>query len=213
MSHIIGAEAAKLAGLQIDQLTKLRVGEMTLDQIERFNNLSMEERGARFGEAKEVRSRRLTRTLKRGIVLGPTTGSETIAQAKNVFPGYIDSDFVNWSLDEPDDPTGPQEMQVDELVVDGRLKVIFEGYGVLLNRLCLTQNQIKRFCTEYRGDLRTEGYATFFLTKRKKDGKFFVVYVRFGDWVRLEVSVDPLEHGYVWGAEGRHRIVLPQLVA
>jgi len=46
----IGAETARLAGLQIDQLTKLRAGQMTLDQIERFNNLKPEAREERFGD-------------------------------------------------------------------------------------------------------------------------------------------------------------------
>src|SRR3989344_5485494 len=45
----IGADAARLAGLQIDTLTKYRVGRVTLDQWERFNNLSPEAREERFG--------------------------------------------------------------------------------------------------------------------------------------------------------------------
>jgi len=44
MSVIIGADAAKLAGLQIDQLQKLRQGHMTLEHIEWFNFLSKEMR-------------------------------------------------------------------------------------------------------------------------------------------------------------------------
>jgi len=40
----IGADAAKLAGLQIDTLQKVRSGQITLGQWERFNNLSFEER-------------------------------------------------------------------------------------------------------------------------------------------------------------------------
>lgn len=51
--NIIDAGAANLlAGLQIDQLTKLRGGQMTLDQLERFNNLTPEEREERFGDWK-----------------------------------------------------------------------------------------------------------------------------------------------------------------
>lgn len=49
MDITIGADAAKLAGLQIDTLQKVRSGQITLAQWERFNNLSLEDREARFG--------------------------------------------------------------------------------------------------------------------------------------------------------------------
>jgi hypothetical protein len=49
----IEAETAKLAGLQIDTLQKVRSGQMTLNQWERFNNLSPEDREARFGNRKK----------------------------------------------------------------------------------------------------------------------------------------------------------------
>ena len=52
MKTIIDAGSAKLAGLQIDTLSKYRAGQLTLDQWERFNNLSPEDREARFGDWK-----------------------------------------------------------------------------------------------------------------------------------------------------------------
>ncbi len=45
----INAETAKLAGLQIDLLEKLREGLVTLEQLEKFNLLSLEERERIFG--------------------------------------------------------------------------------------------------------------------------------------------------------------------
>lgn len=53
MSTVIGANAAKLAGLQIDTLQKVRSGQITLGQWERFNNLSTDDREARFGDWKK----------------------------------------------------------------------------------------------------------------------------------------------------------------
>jgi hypothetical protein len=53
MSTVIDADAAKLAGLQIDTLQKVRSGQITLGQLERFNNLSSEDREARFGDIKK----------------------------------------------------------------------------------------------------------------------------------------------------------------
>lgn len=46
METIIGADATKLAGLQIDMLQKVRSGQMTLTQMEWFNNLTKEQRDA-----------------------------------------------------------------------------------------------------------------------------------------------------------------------
>lgn len=53
MNTIIDAGSAKLAGLQIDTLSKYRAGQLTLDQWERFNNLSPDDREARFGDWKK----------------------------------------------------------------------------------------------------------------------------------------------------------------
>lgn len=46
MDTSIGADAAKLAGLQIDLLQKLRQGQMTLGHLEWFNGLTRKERDA-----------------------------------------------------------------------------------------------------------------------------------------------------------------------
>ena len=55
MNTIIDADAAKLAGLQIDTLQKVRSGQITLGQWEWFNNLSMDDREARFGDVKKTK--------------------------------------------------------------------------------------------------------------------------------------------------------------
>lgn len=48
----IGVDAAKLAGLQIDLLQKLRAGQVTIEQIEWFNLLSKDERDRLMKESK-----------------------------------------------------------------------------------------------------------------------------------------------------------------
>ena len=52
-NNIIDADAVKLAGLQIDTLQKVRNGHITLSKCERFNNLSPDDREARFGDWKK----------------------------------------------------------------------------------------------------------------------------------------------------------------
>ena len=53
-SNIIGVDAAILAGLQIDQLKKLRDGSITIGQIRWFNNLTKEERERVSGVRKDT---------------------------------------------------------------------------------------------------------------------------------------------------------------
>ena len=54
MNTIIDAEAARLAGLQIDTLQKVLSGQITLDQWKWFNNLSADDREALFGDRKKL---------------------------------------------------------------------------------------------------------------------------------------------------------------
>ncbi len=51
---IIGADADKLSGLQIDLLQKYRSGQLSLEHLERFINLTPEARLDRFGDGKKT---------------------------------------------------------------------------------------------------------------------------------------------------------------
>ena len=147
------------------------------------------------------------------VVIPETDGSRTIAGALDVFPNFIDGDFVNQGLNVPDEPTLEMKVVVDEQIRDGKSRQIYDGYGVPLERLCLTQHQIVLFFErEAEKYLRGDGWAGFrFLVKRKSDGKFFVVYAcRRADGDR-KAYVGPLSCEYVWFAGYRYRFVLPQL--
>lgn len=144
------------------------------------------------------------------ITLVPCDGTETLAQAKDVFPSGIDSDFKNWKLDKLGNVTGETAMQVHELVQDATFAKMFGSLGSDLDRLCLTQHQIKTFCEQHSSWLRTDGcYATLFLFK--ENNEFFVagvfVYLRDG----LCVSVFRFEDGNVWHAGRQLRLVSTQL--
>ena len=142
------------------------------------------------------------------IVIVPTDGSRLIADADDVFPGYIDSDFVNYKTNIPGQPTKETPVQVFEMIKDGTFAQIFGGFGENLDRLCLSQYQIIRFVKDYEKWLRADGYGTFFLFK--VGNEFFVAYVHRYDG-GLEVDVRRLSLDYVWSAEFRLCIVVPQL--
>lgn len=81
MNTIIGADAAKLAGLQIDILQKVRSGQITLGQWERFNNLSADDREARFGGWKKSE---LTEKFADFVDLGIITVPEDYVHEKRL---------------------------------------------------------------------------------------------------------------------------------
>ena len=91
---------------------------------------------------------------------------------------------------------------------DATFAQMFGSLKADLDKLCLTQHQIKTFCEKHQNLLRADGYGTFFLFKG--EGQFFVADVR----VRsdgLRVYVYRFGYDFVWHAGGRHRVVVPQL--
>ena len=147
------------------------------------------------------------------ILLSKLDGRTTIAKAENVFKSYISSDFENWGLNRKSKATLETEVGVYEMVKSATFKDMFTSLSDDLNLLCLTQDQIIDFCKKHRSHLRQGGYGTFFLTKKDfeksaTEDNLFVVHVR----VRsngLTVRVDHFGYVHVWGADARHRVVVP----
>lgn len=142
------------------------------------------------------------------IMIGETKGKRTIAKAKDVFPGWIDPDFVNYGLDVKGKAKPKIPAMVLEMEKNGTFKDVFGGFGENLDRLVLEQDQVIKFCEEHADWLRTDGYGTFFLLK--EEDEFFVAFVyRLGGGLR--VYADRLSGGRVWDAQFRRRFVVPQL--
>ena len=146
------------------------------------------------------------------IIIKASDGQRTIAQATEVFTGYIDSDFKDWGLDKPGKATPVTKVAVHEMNSDSKLKPMFKKLNIDLDKLCFTQNQIIDFVLDKdsRKWLHPQGYATFFLFK--ENGKYFVARVYFNSSDPLRVSVSQLEDGNVWEAESCHRVVVPELL-
>ncbi len=138
------------------------------------------------------------------ITLKATKGTQTIANAKDVFTGYIDSDFVNWKLDQKEKPTKAMKLAVCEMTENGTYKQIFTDP----EKMWVTQDQVIEFVKSHKEDLQQSWY-TFFLIKRDSD--FFVVGVSLYSVLRPGVHVRGFADACVWRAEYRRRFVLPQL--
>ena len=144
-------------------------------------------------------------------------GSETLADAGDVFKSGIDSDFKNWGLSKPIKPTIKTPAEVYELTKNADFKTMFTFLSTDWEKLCVTGHQVKIFCKENADWLRADGFGTFFLTKKNWKnpaiiGNLFVAGVRM-DSYGLIVHVFRLEYDTLWFADDRPRLVVPQLVA
>ena len=139
------------------------------------------------------------------LVLDPTNGQETLARANDAFR-YVDSNFEHWSCDLPGPPTEETPVQVYEMVRDSTFQEMFGSFGVPLDRLALTQAQIKQFARRYPDWLKKGGNGTFFLFE--VGDAFFVAAVYFFSDGRLGVRVRSLTLQRVFRAMKRHRLVL-----
>jgi len=208
MSEIMDVNSAKLAGLQIDMLQKYKAGHVTLSHLEWFNNLKKSERDALLVGKKPKSDILRLLSGSEVIIIAPCDGKKTLAQTKDVFKSGIDSDFKNWKLDKQGLATEETSVQVYELARDVTFAQMFGSLGADLDKLCLTQHQIKAFCEQHSSWLRTDGYGTFFLFK--EDEQFFVARV-YVNSVGLDVYVDRFGRGLVWDAGCARRVVVPQL--
>jgi hypothetical protein len=142
------------------------------------------------------------------LSLDKTDGTELLANAANLFTGYLDSDFVNYGTNVSSSPAPATKIAVYEMVENGDFAKIFGSFSTDLDKLCLSQGQIIQFVKKHSNWLHPDGWATFILFK--VNGDFFVARVyRVGGG--LEASVDRFSSDRVWGAEYRRRVVVPQL--
>lgn len=140
-------------------------------------------------------------------IIAPTAGTAVLADAGDVFSGFLDSDLKNWNTNVTGTDTDETGADVYEMKQDGDYRTLFGSFGIDVSLLCWQQGQIKEFCRTNRHMLRQGGYGTLFVFEANK--KLFVasVFVHDGE---LGLSVYRFEYGHVWRAGYRHRLVVPQ---
>lgn len=141
------------------------------------------------------------------LVIKAKTGERTIFQIKDLFTWGIGSDFVDYGADEEGSATEDTEVDVYELAKDGDFSDIYGSLPFDLSQLCLTQDQIIGFVEEHRNRLSPNS-ATFFLFQ--SNNEYFVASVVVLSDGRLNACVDRFGNVNPWGAERRHRFVVPR---
>jgi len=143
------------------------------------------------------------------LTVDAVDGTEILADAKDVFPGGIDSNFINWGADEPGRSTAETPVDVYEMTKDSTYSKMFGSLSDDVQKICFTQAQIKNFAKRNYEWFRTDSYGTFFLFE--SNGYFFVAYVFFNSIGELGMNVNQFKNFNVWDAESRHRLVVPRL--
>ena len=145
------------------------------------------------------------------IMIGATTGEETIADASDLFPGFLDSDFKNWETNKPSGvTTKPVLATVFEMYQkNGTFRQIFGSLGNI-DDLCWEQGQILNFVREHSDKLHPKNWATFLPFKVKEIEEPFVAFV-IRDAGELKAVVYRFGDVYVWDAWRCRRVVVPQL--
>lgn len=145
--------------------------------------------------------------LSKGLTIPACDGTETLADAKNVFKGCIDRNFENWGTNKPGKATGEVTVDAHRMSSGASYAGIFGSFGSDMDKLCLTQHQIKAFCKKYNKWMSTESLSTFFLFKVEE--RLFVasVHAYSGGW---DISASRFEH-YGILRTYTHRAVVPPL--
>ncbi|NCN99687.1 hypothetical protein GW920_00975 [Candidatus Falkowbacteria bacterium] len=156
---------------------------------------------------------RLVPQIKPGFIQA-CDGSQTIADAKDIFLSGIDSEFIDWGTNVPGPATAVTPFEIYDLVKDAT----FQDMGINSGKLFFTQHQIKLFCIDHF-DLLTDDLAgTFFPSKIKiskiksaEEEQYFVIRVlknSDGLYARLYKGRLPKE----WFAQSPPRIIVPRLL-
>jgi hypothetical protein len=147
--------------------------------------------------------------------LGITDGTETIWEASEVFTGFRDPDLLDWNLNIPGKATPAMSITGMEIIEDGTMAEIFGSIGDDLNKLRLSQAQIKLFAKHHYSKFDPDRWATFLLFTRADEpvnedqSNLFIASVGIRD-LKLIVVVRRYSSDHVLEARGRPSIVVPQ---
>jgi hypothetical protein len=152
------------------------------------------------------------------LILPLSSGSRYIANEKNVFKSFIDSDFVQWGLNKPSYVTKETKFTIYEVTQDASLLQMYESLPGRWDQKIFTQNQIIDYCERFKEYLSGDFAETFFLAKRhsfrpvresKPEENIIVVHVyAHGDG--LGARAGTFDANITWESALKVRLIIPQ---
>lgn len=205
MSTIIDADAAKLAGLQIDLLKKMRQGHVTLAQLEWFTGLSKEARDNLFWSCRPSILEFVSMIVLPGTTCKFVAREEFIRDRRDnakASISYLSSNFVEWFLagtGKIEDPMAEQVLRYAKLrqsSVDGPIIAALGGEANAEISLTALFSLMKKQGHGQPGVLLNNGYGNIFYP-RDSTGVLRSVGVFWYDdgWY---VYARSLEYSYRW---------------
>ena len=219
---------------------------MTLTQIAQAIAYAVVDNGGTDEDTKRILSDERLRNEIAGLILGITKvvtgpilfpllrdkplsfdacgGTRTMANAKDVFTGWVDNDWKNYGLSNAGPATIATPARMYELSKNARFKEMFLSLSFPLDAMCVTESQYIGFAEKYPHLLGE--YGTFMLVKKdwskpamqlidgveNFDNVFVARAYRYFEYFDgLNVYVDRFEYAHDWDADGHHRVVVPQL--
>ena len=193
----------------------IMIGKMIMDGVRDPHKVADALQGVLQGvvDAGKVFLRRLYEAET--ITLPATTGKDTNATAKKVFPAGFDADFENWGI--VFSGVAPTtDIVFDELVADGQFSDFFGNTAVEIEKRRFLGAQFLEICRVHSDKFRKEGYANFVvLTKGDEPvaedlSNVFVARVDVDDQGELGAYVFKFGNDVVWSGGLGRRIVSPQ---
>jgi hypothetical protein len=142
------------------------------------------------------------------VIIEACDGSEFIFGSLDVFESSVDSNFKSWGLDVPSDSKEETALSMYKPTRSATLRQMFSAIDPDLNKLCLTQHQIKLFCRKHRRLLsHNQDKHNFFIIK--VGNRFFVVAVLFNSAVSMYVLLFNIHHPFIWPLIKVGKIIVP----
>ncbi|MEK7453251.1 MAG: hypothetical protein AAB614_03385 [Patescibacteria group bacterium] len=153
------------------------------------------------------------------IAIKPCDGKETLAKADDVF-GVIDQNFKNLDIDnkaeDATDATKKVSVQIYEVAKETTPAEMFGFLGGNLERLCMTQHQIKLFCRDNFNTLhfntfdKDERISNFFLFQ---NGEYFFIPSVSRHYSGLSIVLHKFRNSFAMAILPPSRLVVPELKA
>ncbi len=171
-----------------------------------FKNLYSE-----YSATMRIPTKSTIRRLVKCLFMPACDGTETLANATDVFD-WISPNFKNLGTTDSGKATEATGVAVYKLAKDATFAQMFRSIEADLDKLYLTQHQIKTFREEYPTWLRVDNDKTFFLYKKdeKKPAtpdnlSIAGIYMPEHLW---DINDYDFKDDNLWCAENQHRIVV-----
>lgn len=140
------------------------------------------------------------------LVISSSSKGKLAINAKDVFKFGVD-DLVDWAQAEECPSTPEIEVDVYEIIKEITFEQLFRGFNYDLDKIVMTRSQIVYFCKNYRGLLKKQGHATYFLSKKRN--QYTVITVYDNDF--LHFHYQPLNNLNIDNIKWNPRLVFPRI--